>query len=172
MAHGPGLSLGVDLGGAAARLVPEAWIEGQYQLPSHARAESIGVGISTLVLRAGGGARWAFAGGAAPASPLAPEAIDVHVGLGADFVHLSPEPGTATGATVALTGPHWSESLIVTAAAALHLSAGRHLALAARLFGDLLPTSVHYDAVTDGVAAPVFSPRRLRGGLALALILR
>jgi hypothetical protein len=93
------------------------------------------------------------------------------VGAGVDFVQLRPEAGTAGGAPV-LTPARWSTSLVLSGAAALALAAGRRASVELRLYADLLPVAVHYDLAIDGSTSPVFSPWRVRPGLALVVSVR
>jgi hypothetical protein len=170
VAHGPGLALDLDLGPGRRRALA-AWLEGRYQLPEHAARDTIGLDLSTIAARAGLGLRFATGSAAGDdARALRPRAVALRVGAGVDFVQLRPEAGSGGGAP-ALTPARWSTSLVLTGAAALALAAGRRASVELRLFADLLPVAVHYDLEVDGRASPVFSPWRVRPGLALAVTL-
>jgi hypothetical protein len=167
LAHGPGLSVDWAVTGGPRALV--LWLGGQLQLPGHARGDSVGVGLSAVAARAGGAVRWRLGAGGERA--LAPRALDLRVGAGADVVEVTPEPGTVDAS--ATLSPAWrSTSLVATGAVALGVSAGRHAALEARLYADLAPVLVHYDLDLEGRTTAAFSPWRVRPGLALAITLR
>jgi hypothetical protein len=174
VAHGPGVALDWLLGGDSRGLL--AWLEGQLQLPVHARGDIIGLGLVTVAVRAGPGARWSVGTDTdtdadADRPMIRLRQIIARLGLGLDFVRLSPESGTAP-ASPRLAPDRWSQSLVVSGALGLGFRLGRRLRFEARLFADFLPTAVHYDVQTDGRVSPVFSPSRFRPGLALAMTLR
>jgi hypothetical protein len=131
--------------------------EGQLQVPARAQGDSVGVELLTVAARAGLGLRWRHA--------------IARVGLGVDFVRVSPERATQD-ASAMLTSDRWSQSLVVSGAAGAAFGLGKRVDLELRLLADVLPTAVHYDLETGAGAVPVFSPRRFRPGLSLACLLR
>jgi hypothetical protein len=168
IAHGPGLALEWGRGGPSPGL--GAFLEGQLQLPDRATSDRIAVGFTTVAARAGLGGRWPLGGrGGGERRGLGSAELDVRAGVGADFVRISPERGAADGSAM-LTAARWSQSLVVTGAVGVAVAAGPRIGLALRGYVAYLPTAVHYDLAVDGGTVAVFSPWRLRPGLALAVM--
>jgi hypothetical protein len=155
VAQGPGL---LASWGRSAALREVLWLSGQVQLPATARRDQIGLETETVALRAGLGVTW----------PTGRRAFSARLGAGADLDHLTPRPGTGD-ASAALTSARWSSSLVGTAALGADARLGRRVSVGARAFVDVWPTQVHYDLQLDGVVTPIFSPWRVRPGLALDL---
>jgi hypothetical protein len=157
IAHGPGLTLlwrrKIGTWNAGA------WSSGQYRLTESARSSEVGVDLQTLAVRAGAEIRW---GGLA-------SRYGVRLGAGADFVRISPRQ---VAPSAALTPDRWSTSFVLSAAlrASVRLDADVHLSVLALV--DLLPVAVRYDVQVDGAAVPVFSPWRVRPGLAVEATFR
>jgi hypothetical protein len=159
--HGPGIALAVAATGKFADVHdagrgPVVFASAQYRLPVHERSPGIGVALYTVAARAG-----------VECGPLLWSRLRVHLGAGADFVHVSPE---SSNSVAVLTPTHWSTSFVATAAFRANvLRQARRFWLSAMLFADVLPTAVRYDAAIDGAATRVFSPWRVRPGLNLEL---
>jgi len=171
LAQGPGMiltlgriegSTGGDAaaGEGASRPAPGvgAWLAGGYQIPIQARQPDVGLRLESLGARVGVDARW--------------WRLQLRLGLGANFTHVMPQPGSATATTV-LASPHWSTSFIAAAALVFRLplerAFGPLLALSIALFVDAAPSTTEYrfaDAAGNHVA---FAPSRLRPGVALQL---
>jgi hypothetical protein len=159
LVHGPGLSLGGSIGSTQRRW--GLWAGAQLQFPHRELADDVGLDFRTIATRAGLELRQTIGGGAV-------SHLLVRIGTGFDLVHLTPLPG-ATDQSLALTGARWSTSLVLTAAVGVGLQVGERLRLAVTVFADVLPTTVHYDLAVEGQATPVFSPARVRPGVALQL---
>jgi hypothetical protein len=157
IAHGPGLELLWRRSGGGWNV--SAWSSGQYRLTESTSTTEIGVDLDTLAVRAGGELGW---GGLSMP-------FGARLGAGADFVHVSPRQ---VAAPAALTADRWSTSLVLSAALRAGARVGANLRLSALVLVDLLPVAVSYDVEIDGTTVPVFSPWRLRPGLAIELTYR
>lgn len=155
VAQGPGL---LASWGRSTTFREVLWLSGQVQLPATAQRDQIGLRTETVALRAGLGLAWM----------TGRRSFSARLGAGADLDHLTPRPGTAD-ASAALTSARWSSSLLGTAALGADARLGRRVSVGARAFVDVWPTQVHYDLQVDGVVTPIFSPWRVRPGLALDL---
>ncbi len=100
-----------------------------------------------------------------------PRALFARLGLGMDFVEVTPRAGHGA-LPVELAGRHGSSSLVLRGALGTAWVLGQRVALDARGFADLLPTAVHYDVRRDGQVGAAFAPWRIRPGLMLAVALR
>jgi hypothetical protein len=160
--HGPGLSL--SWGALGARLGLGAWVSGQYLLPQSESGSIVGMRFETVAARGGLELRWT-------APSLGRPLLTGRLGIGTDFVRLSPQPGTVDPSAT-LTSTRWSQNWVFTAAVGFSWEVGRRMTLGGRIFADVLPTAVRYDVEVAGMTAPAFSPWRIRPGLALELALR
>jgi hypothetical protein len=154
IAHGPGASVLLvrELEREETRRFLAGWLTAQYRLPERERAAQTGVRLDTLALRGGvelGRRRWA-----------------ARLGVGADFVHVTPE---APAPAVTPAPAHWSTSLVLTTALRFSTRVSNHVRASALAVFDLLPVPVDYVVIVDGIETPIFSPLRLRPGLALEL---
>jgi hypothetical protein len=169
LVHGPGLFLAT---GESLMRQAAVWLRGQYQLPATEQGDSIGLRFETIAIRVGGSVYWPVRNqGEGSSIRGASRNLSAQLGLGADLVRLSPQPGTIDS-SAALTPARWSQCLAFTGAVAGSVALHPRVWLGARLFADLLPTAVHYDLKTDGNLSTVFSPWRIRPGLAFELSLR
>ena len=167
--HGPGLSLATS---ESLMRRAAVWLRGQYQLPATERGDYVGLQFEAIAVRGGASVRWPAGNSTAGhGAPAAGYDVQAEFGLGADWVRLSPQPGTKDPSAL-LTPARWSRSLVITAAIAAAVPIHRRLWLALRLFVDVLPTAVHYDVQIDGATSAVFTPWRIRPGLAAELSLR
>ena len=155
LAQGPGL---LASWGRSTSFREALWLSGQYQLPATAQQNQIGLQTETVALRAGLGVTWT----------AGKRVISARLGAGADLDHLTPRPG-ASDSSATLTSARWSSSLVGTAALGAGAQLGRHVSVGAHAFVDAWPTGVHYDLQVDDVVTPIFSPWRVRPGLALDL---
>jgi hypothetical protein len=128
------------------------WLTAQYHLPEHERAAQAGVRLETIALRAG--------------VELATRRFGARLGAGADFIHVATEP---VAPAVTPTAAHWSASFVLTSALRFSTPLTRHVRLSTLALFDFLPVPVDYVLLADGVERPIFSPLRLRPGLALEL---
>ena len=154
--HGPGLTLSYTRARPVATTHetgrgPVVFAGAQYRLLLHEQAR-IGVALYTVATRAG-----------VECGPLWWSRLRVRLGLGADFVHVSPE---SSDPAATLTPPHWSTGFVATAALRANVvhQPGRFW-LSAMLFADVTPTEIRYDVVVDGATTRIFSPWRVRPGL-------
>ena len=135
---------------------PALFASAQYRLPVHESTGRIGVALDTVAARAG-----------VECGPLLWSRLRVRLGAGADIIQVTPE---SSDPAATLTGARWTASFVASAALRANLARRAGLFwLSAVLFADVWPTTVRYDAITDGVRTPVFSPWRVRPGLTLEL---
>jgi hypothetical protein len=159
LAHGPGLALALateldrELG--QRRWFAAAWVTAQYRLPVTASGPEAGVSLEGPSARAGLG--------------LGARRLRARLGAGLDLVHVAP---VVVDPAVTATAPRWSTSLVLGAALRAELHRARGLRFQASLLVDLLPRAVDYAVDANGSLAPVFSPWRVRPGLALELAFR
>ena len=156
VAQGPGLSVALSAEldhelGERSRFVA-GWLTGQVRLPESVHGAQAAVRLDAVAVRAG--------------LEVGVRRLRVRLGAGADFVHVSPE---AVDPSVALAAAHWSTSLALSGAVRAGLYRGRGFRLWGSLLADLLPTGVDYGVDDGGSLAPVFSPWRVRPGLAVDL---
>jgi hypothetical protein len=151
--NGPGLSLalGAEVGPAfhRPRLFSAGWISVQYLLPETVSGAQAGVGLEAVAARVGlelGLRRWRL-----------------RLGAGWDFVHVSPE---MTNASLSLAPAHWSTTSSVEAAVRAQVAQMAAARLWVSLLADLHPTAVDYDVAVSGALVTVFSPWRVRPGIA------
>jgi hypothetical protein len=163
--HGPGVRLWSRVGDGG-----DVWLSGHYQVPQTEAGDRIGLRFQSVSARAGVGWVWPL-GVTAEAGRGALFQLDLRLGGGADAVRLAPLPGTTDPSAVP-TSARWSESLVVTAGIGVGAALGRWLRLSVIVFADWLPTAVEYDLDVGGNPAAVFSPWRVRPGLALELTFR
>jgi hypothetical protein len=101
------------------------------------------------------------------------KSVFARLGAGMDFLHISPQGGSAGSAiAVKLEPAHWSRALVVRPALGTSWAVGSRLAMDVRLFVDVLPERVHSDVSVDGARQSAFTPWPLRPGLVLALTYR
>jgi len=165
LVHGPGLSLAVSTEQVQQRWA--IWAATQLQFPHRELGNDVGLDFQTIATRAGLELQQSI-GDRAGDSGLRISQLILRVGAGLDLVHLTPLPGAGDPA-VMLTRARWSKSLVFTAAVGAGLSVGPRARLAVTVFADVLPTAVHYDLAAEGQVTRVFSPARVRPGLALEL---
>ena len=94
--------------------------------------------------------------------------VGLRAGVGADFVHIAPQalfPDTS----IALAPARWSTQLIASLAGRVNLTVLGPVRLAGLFVVDFTPTAVTYDVATNGGLLSVFSPGRLRPGIAIEL---
>lgn len=164
--HGPGLSLLLgSFGSVGIRSTMGVWLSGQYQLPQRESGASVGMRWETIAARGGLELRLPV-GGTLPHHHIA-----ARLGVGADLVRISPEPGSVDPAAT-LTPARWSQSLIVSGALRWGWAVADHISIGVDALVDILPTVVHYDLAVAGSTSPVFSPWRVRPGLAFDIIVR
>lgn len=157
--HGPGVVL--THGKVRDRLALAGWITGQYQVPGRQEAPAVSIGLETVAFRGGPELRWTAAA----------YQLTGRLGIGADLVRVEPQSGSVDRSAT-LTRPRWTQNLVFTMAAGVQRAVGAHILVGVLAFLDLLPTAVHYDLQVSGTAAEVFSPARIRPGLALQLLIR
>jgi hypothetical protein len=157
-AHGPGLTVLLRRGEVVGERAASAWLSGQYQLPYEVSGDQIGARFDAVALRAGLQLMREVRGPRLRAG--------VRAGAGLDLVHVSPQPGTMDR-TAALAPAHWTTAVAATAGLRLGVALRRRMQIAIDLFADLFPTVVHYDLATPGVTSTVFSPWRVRPGIAV-----
>lgn len=177
IAHGPGLWL--EWTGPAGRGVGtgkpiglSGWIDAQARLPIEPEANGIALQLFAVAARAGVALAWPpprtkGAGGTRPGE-FQFEGLVSRWGFGVDLVRSSPRATSPDGSVLAAP-QRWSESLVISAALGLRACWGALSAIELRVVADILPTAVHYDLSAAAQIQPVFSPWRLRPGLALAL---
>gem|GEM_PF-2302561 len=161
LAHGPGLSLYLELGNTRNRPTLAVWVSGEYQWPARRDAPSVGFEVRTVAAR----------GGLELDVPLGAYRMGVRLGSGADLVRLSPQAGTADRSAM-LKPTTWSSSLVFTAAIRIRRALGSHAWLGASILADALPTVTHYDVNVDGSTSRISAPNRIRPGLMLELAIR
>ncbi len=151
--NGPGLSLvlSAEVGPAfhRPRLFSAAWVSVQYLLPETVSGTQAGVGLDALVTRLGlelGLWRWRL-----------------RLGAGWDFVHVQPETASAS---VALAPAHWTTSVAVQGAVRVQVARVAAAHLWVSLLAEVMPTAVDYDVAVGGNLVTVFSPWRVRPGIA------
>jgi hypothetical protein len=152
--NGPGLSLALsrEVGPALRRprLFTAGWLSVQYLLPETVTGAQAGVRLDAVAARLGlelGSQRWRL-----------------RLGAGWDFVRVSP---AATTASLALAPAHWTTTLAFQGAVRAQVARVASARLWVSLLADLLPTAVDYDVSVGGKLATVFSPWRIRPGIAL-----
>ncbi|HEY4395448.1 MAG TPA: hypothetical protein VGP64_15360 [Polyangia bacterium] len=153
--HGLGFSLGlsdeIERRAHWPRLFDGGWASAQVFWPETVTSAAAGVRLETIAVRFG--------------LELGFDRLRLRLGAGWDFVHLSPE---TTAAPLAPAGARWTAPFVYQAAlraAVVHI---RSCHLWASLFADIFPTAVDYGvADAAGNFQPVFSPWRVRPGLAL-----
>jgi hypothetical protein len=168
IAQGPGVFAAWGADGHEPGI--DIWLSGQYQLPETSRGESVGLRLDSLATRAGVEGLWPLTKSRHRAAFVF-QYLDLRVGAGADIVRLSPEAGSLDR-SVALTQARWSTSLVCVGAAGISMALGGTFQVTAQLFADVFPTRVRYDLEVNGRSTPVFSPWRMRPGLALEFAVR
>jgi hypothetical protein len=155
--NGPGLSLAlsVEVGPSfhRPRLFSAGWINVQYRLPETVRGAQAGVGLDAVAARLGlelGLWRWRL-----------------RLGAGWDFVHVSPE---TTNARLALAPAHWTTTVALQGAVRAKVARVASAHLWVSLLADLVPTAVDYDVADGGNLVTVFSPWRVRPGIAFEVM--
>lgn len=156
--NGPGFSLGlsdeVTRRRYWRRLFNGGWISAQVLWPETVTDAAAGVRFQTIAARLG--------------IELGLYRLRLRLGAGWDFVHLSPQ---MTGAPLAPGAARWITPFVYETsvrAAVLHV---RSCHLWVNLFADIFPTAIDYGVVdAGGTFQPVFSPWRVRPGLALELV--
>jgi hypothetical protein len=127
----------------------------------------IGVRLESVATRVGVELRWPLETGVESAQNTQHE-LGVRAGLGADFTHLSPQPGSAD-ASAALTPARWTTELVLTGGFGASTRLTRNAALGLRLFIDVLPRLAVYELAAAGGSDTLLSPWHVRPGLALEL---
>jgi len=94
--------------------------------------------------------------------------VGLRAGVGADFVHIAPQ-AVFPDASIALAPARWSTQLIASLAGRVNLTVLGPVRVAGLFVVDFTPTAVNYDVATNGALSPVFSPGRLRPGIAIEL---
>lgn len=156
--NGPGLSLAISQQGSSLfgrAIVSAGWLTVQYLLPETVSGAAARVGLEGVAARLGveiGSRRWRL-----------------RVGAGWDFVHVSPE---AESAALALVASHWSTTLSLQGAARAAVARLGGARLWVNVLADLLPTAVDYGVAAGGSFQTVFSPWRVRPGIALEVTFR
>jgi hypothetical protein len=156
--NGPGFSLGlsdeITRRRYWRRLFNGGWISAQFLWPETLTGAAAGVRLQTIAARLG--------------IELGLYRLRLRLGAGYDFVHLSPQ---MTGAPLAPAAAHWSTQFVYETsvrAAVLHV---RSCHVWLNLFADIFPTAIDYGVVdAGGTFQPVFSPWRVRPGLAVELL--
>jgi hypothetical protein len=159
IAHGPGLLLALahDPRGQERGQGLLFWVSGQWsRLETGTDETPFRVGLDTIAARAG-------------VEVGTDAGIGLRAGAGADFVHvqprtLAPEPGVAPA--------RWSTDFVVSLAGRANLAVLGPIRLAGLFTLDVTPTAISYDVETNGVRSPVFSPWRVRPGIAVELHVR
>jgi hypothetical protein len=156
--HGPGLSAGLsdELPRPAhgSRLFVGGWASAELLWPETVTGSTAGVRLETLEARLGG--------------ELGFHRLRLRLGVGWDFVHLAPE---ATGVPLAPAGARWIVPFFAETSIRAAVLQVRSSHLWVSLTVDVFPTAVDYGvADAGGTFEPVFSPWRVRPGLALELL--
>ena len=134
------------------------WIAGQWNTldaASHGAGTLIGAQLDTIAARTG--------------VEIGSDAgVGLRAGVGADFVHIAPQ-AVFPDTSIALAPERWSTQLIASIAGRVNLTVLGPVRLAGLFVVDFTPTAVSYDVATNGARSPVFSPGRLRPGIAIEL---
>jgi hypothetical protein len=133
------------------RLFDGGWLSAQVFWPETVTGAAAGVRLETIAARFG--------------IELGLRRLRLRLGAGWDFVYLTPQ---MTAAPLAAAGARWTAPFVyetAVRAAVVHI---RSCHLWLNLFADIFPTAVDYGvADAAGNFQPVFSPWRVRPGLAL-----
>jgi hypothetical protein len=155
--NGPGLSLALSheirrqvLG---RPLFTAGWVSARVRLPETVTGTDAGVRLAGVAVRLG--------------VELGLEHLRLRLGAGWDFVHVSPE---AASAALAPAGARWTSALACEGAIRIALADIGSSRLWISLLGDVLPTGIDYGVDAGGRFEVVFSPWRVRPGLALEII--
>jgi hypothetical protein len=155
--NGPGLSLALSdttrRYASGRRLVTAGWMSARAVLPESVTGADASVGLVGAAARLG--------------IELGLQRLRLRLGAGWDVLHLSPKP---TSAALALAGSRWTSTFACQAALRVEITDVRSAHFWISLLGDAIPTAVDYGVDSGGRFDVVFSPWRVRPGLALEII--
>jgi hypothetical protein len=155
--NGPGMSLALsdELRRRARwpRLFTAGWVSAQFLVPETVTGTDASVRLVGLTARLG--------------VELGLERLRFRLGAGWQLVHLSPE---AASAALAPAAPRWTSAFAYEVAIRLAVAHVRSSHLWISLLADVFPTAVDYGVDAGGQFESVFSPWRVRPGLALELV--